>query len=70
VLIREVFVHGYLSAMRPTLAISIRLLLAGAAACLLLRRAAAQAAPAAVRDAAAASEASAVNVAASPAQAG
>jgi EmrB/QacA subfamily drug resistance transporter len=37
-LIHDVFVHGYLAAMRPTLAISVGLLLAGAVACLLLRR--------------------------------
>jgi EmrB/QacA subfamily drug resistance transporter len=37
-LIHDVFVHGYLAAMRPTLAISVGLLLAGSAACLLLRR--------------------------------
>jgi EmrB/QacA subfamily drug resistance transporter len=37
-LIRDVFSHGYIAAMRPTLAISVGLLLAGALACLLLRR--------------------------------
>jgi EmrB/QacA subfamily drug resistance transporter len=37
-LIHDVFVHGYLAAMRPTLALSVALLLAGAAACVLLRR--------------------------------
>jgi hypothetical protein len=37
-LIRDVFSHGYIAAMRPTLAISVALLLAGALACLLLRR--------------------------------
>lgn len=34
----DVFTHGYLTAMRPTLAISVGILLAGAAACLLLPR--------------------------------
>jgi EmrB/QacA subfamily drug resistance transporter len=37
-LIRDVFSHAYITAMRPTLAISIGMLLAGVAACLLLRR--------------------------------
>jgi EmrB/QacA subfamily drug resistance transporter len=37
-LIRDVFSHGYIAAMRPTLAISVGLLLAGTLACLLLRR--------------------------------
>jgi hypothetical protein len=37
-LIHDVFVQGYLAAMRPTLALSVALLLAGSAACLLLRR--------------------------------
>jgi len=37
-LIRDVFAHSYITAMRPTLAISVAALLAGAAACLLLRR--------------------------------
>jgi EmrB/QacA subfamily drug resistance transporter len=37
-LIRDVFTRGYIAAIRPTLAISVALLLAGAAACLLLRR--------------------------------
>ncbi len=37
-IIHDVFVHGYLAAMRPTLALSVALLLAGAMACLLLRR--------------------------------
>jgi len=37
-LIRDVFTHGYITAIRPTLAISVALLLAGAASCLLLRR--------------------------------
>jgi MFS family permease len=37
-LIRDVFTHGYIAAIRPTLAISVAVLLAGAAACLLLRR--------------------------------
>jgi MFS family permease len=37
-LAHDVFVHSYLQAMRPTLAISVALLLAGAASCLLLRR--------------------------------
>lgn len=36
-LVQEVFSHGYVEAMRPTLAIPVALLLAGAAACLLLR---------------------------------
>ncbi len=34
----DVFSHGYITAMGPTLAVSVALLLAGAAACLLLRR--------------------------------
>jgi EmrB/QacA subfamily drug resistance transporter len=34
----DVFTHGYIAAMRPALAISVAILLAGAAACLLLRR--------------------------------
>jgi EmrB/QacA subfamily drug resistance transporter len=34
----DVFTHGYITAMGPTLAVSVALLLAGAAACLLLRR--------------------------------
>ena len=34
----DVFTHGYIAAMRPTLAVSVAFLLAGAAACLLLRR--------------------------------
>jgi EmrB/QacA subfamily drug resistance transporter len=38
-LIHDVFTNGYITAMRPTLAISVAILLAGAAACLLLRRA-------------------------------
>lgn len=33
----DVFGHGYIAAMRPALAVSVALLLAGAAACLLLR---------------------------------
>jgi MFS family permease len=37
-LIHDVFAHGYIAAMRPTLAIPVALLLAGAVACLLLRR--------------------------------
>ncbi len=37
-IIHDVFVHGYLAAMRPTMALSIGLLLAGAMACLLLPR--------------------------------
>jgi hypothetical protein len=37
-LIRDVFTHGYIAAVRPTLAISVAVLLAGAASCLLLRR--------------------------------
>ena len=37
-LIRDVFSHGYIAAMQPTLAISVGLLLAGTLACLLLRR--------------------------------
>ena len=45
-LIRDVFTHGYIAAIRPTLAISVAVLLAGAAGCLLLRRH--TAAPAAV----------------------
>jgi MFS family permease len=34
----DVFTHGYITAMRPTLAVSVAILLAAAAACLLLRR--------------------------------
>src|SRR5215468_10727616 len=37
-LVRDVFTHGYIAAIRPTLAISVAVLLAGAASCLLLRR--------------------------------
>jgi hypothetical protein len=37
-LIHDVFTHGYITAMRPTLAIPVAILIAGAAACLLLRR--------------------------------
>lgn len=37
-LIRDVFTHGYITAIRPTMAISVALLLVGAASCLLLRR--------------------------------
>jgi EmrB/QacA subfamily drug resistance transporter len=37
-LAHSVFVHSYLQALRPTLIISVALLLAGAASCLLLRR--------------------------------
>jgi hypothetical protein len=37
-LIRDVFTHSYIAAIRPTLAISVAVLLAGAAGCLLLRR--------------------------------
>jgi len=37
-LIRDVFAHGYIAAMRPTLAVSVAVLLAGATSCLLLRR--------------------------------
>ena len=37
-LIRDVFTHSYIAAIRPTLAISVAVLLAGAASCLLLRR--------------------------------
>jgi EmrB/QacA subfamily drug resistance transporter len=37
-LIHDVFTHGYIAAIRPTLAISVAVLLAGAAGCLLLRR--------------------------------
>jgi EmrB/QacA subfamily drug resistance transporter len=37
-LIHDVFAHGYIAAIRPTLAISVAVLLAGAAGCLLLRR--------------------------------
>jgi EmrB/QacA subfamily drug resistance transporter len=36
--IEAVFGHGYVAAMRPTLAVPVALLLAGAAGCLLLRR--------------------------------
>jgi multidrug efflux pump subunit AcrB len=42
-LIHDVFTNGYITAMRPTLAISVAILLAGTAACLLLRRAGAPA---------------------------
>jgi hypothetical protein len=34
----DVFTHGYITAMHPTLAVSVAILLAAAAACLLLRR--------------------------------
>ncbi len=37
-LYKDVFAHGYITAMGPTLAIPVALLLVGAAACLLLRR--------------------------------
>jgi hypothetical protein len=37
-LIRDVFTHSYIAAIRPTLAISVAFLLAGAGSCLLLRR--------------------------------
>ena len=37
-LIHDVFTHGYVTAMRPTLAIPVAILIAGAGACLLLRR--------------------------------
>lgn len=37
-LINDVFAHGYLTAMRPTLAVPVGILLAAAIACLLLRR--------------------------------
>jgi hypothetical protein len=37
-LIRDVFTHSYIAAIHPTLAISVAVLLAGAAGCLLLRR--------------------------------
>jgi EmrB/QacA subfamily drug resistance transporter len=37
-IVHDVFVHSYLAAMRPTMALSVALLLAGAMACLLLRR--------------------------------
>jgi hypothetical protein len=37
-LIRDVFTHGYIAAIHPTLAISVAVLLAGAASCMLLRR--------------------------------
>jgi len=47
-LIHAVFAQSYLQAMRPTLAISVVLLLAGAGSCLLLRRAPDRPAPAAV----------------------
>jgi len=42
-LIHDVFTNGYITAMCPTLVISLAILLAGAAACLLLRRAGAPA---------------------------
>jgi EmrB/QacA subfamily drug resistance transporter len=38
-LIANVFGHGYIAAMRPTLAVSVGVLLAGAALCLAIRRA-------------------------------
>src|SRR5215472_703277 len=63
-LINDVFANGYITAMRPTLAISVGILLAGAAACVLLRRrpavpapSAAAAAPAPAASAAAAGQA-------------
>jgi hypothetical protein len=37
-LISDVFDNSYIAAMRPTLAVSVAVLLAGAGACLLLRR--------------------------------
>jgi EmrB/QacA subfamily drug resistance transporter len=37
-LINDVFTHGYLTAMRPTLAVSVGVLVVGAFICLLLRR--------------------------------
>ena len=37
-LIDDVFTHGYVTALRPTLAVSVAVLLAGAVLCLLLRR--------------------------------
>lgn len=37
-LIDDVFTHGYVTALRPTLAVSVIVLLAGAALCLFLRR--------------------------------
>jgi EmrB/QacA subfamily drug resistance transporter len=37
-LIEDVFTHGFATALRPTLAVSVAVLLAGAALCLLLRR--------------------------------
>ena len=37
-LIHDVFAHAYIAAMRPTLGISVALLIAGALGCLLLRR--------------------------------
>jgi MFS family permease len=52
-LINDVFANGYITAMRPTLAISVGILLAGAAACLLLRRRPGVPAPAAPAAAAA-----------------
>jgi hypothetical protein len=63
-LIRDVFTHGYIAAIRPTLAISVAVLLAGAAGCLLLRRHTAS--PAAVTSAPPAAVTSAPAEAASP----
>src|SRR4051812_1077494 len=37
-LVDDVFTHGYVTALRPTLAVSVAVLLAGATLCLLLRR--------------------------------
>lgn len=45
-LVHTVFVQSYLQGMRPTLIISVALLLAGAASCLLLRSLPASPAPA------------------------
>ena len=53
-LIGDVFGHGYITAMRPTLGVSAGLLLAGAVLCLLLPRRTAPVAPAPAADAAAA----------------
>src|SRR5215472_13590802 len=58
-LINDVFANGYITAMRPTLAISVGILLAGAVACVLLRRRAGVPAPAAAAAAEAAAEAAA-----------
>jgi EmrB/QacA subfamily drug resistance transporter len=69
-LINDVFANGYITAMRPTLAISVGILLAGAVACVLLRRRPGVAAPAAAAAAAAPAASAAAAAAAAPAAAG